>query len=119
MRRPVSRTFLASLEPLYSVARGSGSRELNYLAYKPLRCSFKRPQARQPTSSALIQWPATRSPVAIHTKPGKVQHIMTDATNHPLSGLWQPTQLQKLHYGSGSVRKHLIDCLPGEDSKAF
>ncbi|KAH7070908.1 hypothetical protein FB567DRAFT_564568 [Paraphoma chrysanthemicola] len=44
---------------------------------------------------------------------------MTDATNHPLSGLWQPTQLQKLHYGSGSVKKHLIHCLPGEDSKAF
>jgi alcohol dehydrogenase class IV len=44
---------------------------------------------------------------------------MTDATNHPLSGLWQPTQLQKLHYGSGCVNKHLLDCLPGENSKAF
>jgi len=44
---------------------------------------------------------------------------MTDATNHPLSGLWQPTQLQKLHYGSDSVKKHLLDCLPSEKSKAF
>jgi hypothetical protein len=44
---------------------------------------------------------------------------MTDATNNPLSGLWQPTQLQKLHYGSGSVNKHLINCLPHGDSKAF
>ncbi|KAJ4319103.1 hypothetical protein N0V94_004063 [Neodidymelliopsis sp. IMI 364377] len=44
---------------------------------------------------------------------------MTDATNSPLSGLWQPTQLQRLHYGSGSVQKHLLDCLPGENSKAF
>jgi alcohol dehydrogenase class IV len=45
--------------------------------------------------------------------------MMTDATNHPLSGLWQPTQLQKLHYGSESVKKHLLDCLPNENSKAF
>jgi alcohol dehydrogenase class IV len=44
---------------------------------------------------------------------------MTDATNHPLSGLWQPTQLQKLHYGSDSVAKHLLDCLPSSSSKAF
>ncbi|KAF1361199.1 Dehydroquinate synthase-like protein [Lizonia empirigonia] len=44
---------------------------------------------------------------------------MVDATNNPLSGLWQPTQLQRLHYGSGSVQKHLLDCLPSETSKAF
>jgi alcohol dehydrogenase class IV len=44
---------------------------------------------------------------------------MTDATNNPLSGLWQPTQLQRLHYGSGSVHKHLLSCLPSENSKAF
>ncbi|KAF1925255.1 Dehydroquinate synthase-like protein [Didymella exigua CBS 183.55] len=44
---------------------------------------------------------------------------MTEATNNPLSGLWQPTQLQRLHYGSGSVSKHLLDCLPSETSKAF
>ncbi|KAI8938522.1 hypothetical protein NX059_004408 [Plenodomus lindquistii] len=44
---------------------------------------------------------------------------MTDATSHPLTGLWQPTQLQKLHYGSGSVQTHLLSCLPSESSKAF
>jgi alcohol dehydrogenase class IV len=44
---------------------------------------------------------------------------MTDATYHPLSGLWQPTQLQKLHYGSGSVQQHLLTCLPSDSSKAF
>jgi len=43
---------------------------------------------------------------------------MTDSTYQPLSGLWQPTQLQKMHYGSGSI-KHLLDCLPNEKSKAF
>ncbi|KAF2999763.1 hypothetical protein E8E13_005195 [Curvularia kusanoi] len=44
---------------------------------------------------------------------------MTDATTNPLSGLWQPTQLQRLHYGSGTVSKHLLDCLPSSSSKAF
>ncbi|KAF2264057.1 Dehydroquinate synthase-like protein [Lojkania enalia] len=44
---------------------------------------------------------------------------MTDATNHPLSGLWQPTHLQKLYYGGGSVSKYLISSLPSETSKAF
>jgi alcohol dehydrogenase class IV len=44
---------------------------------------------------------------------------MTDAMNHPLSGLWQPTQLQKLHYGPDSVKTHLLSCLPKDSSKAF
>jgi len=44
---------------------------------------------------------------------------MTDATTRPLTGLWQPTQLQRLHYGAESVSKHLLDCLPNEKSKAF
>jgi alcohol dehydrogenase class IV len=44
---------------------------------------------------------------------------MTDATQHPLSGLWQPTQLQKLHYGPDSVKQHLLSCLPKESSRAF
>ncbi|KAF2113381.1 hypothetical protein BDV96DRAFT_496439 [Lophiotrema nucula] len=44
---------------------------------------------------------------------------MTDATYHPLSGLWQPTQLQKLYYGSETVSTHLIEALPNEKSKAF
>jgi alcohol dehydrogenase class IV len=44
---------------------------------------------------------------------------MTDATNHPLSGLWQPTQLQKLFYGPTTVQDHLIECLPTSSSKAF
>ncbi|KAF2019324.1 Dehydroquinate synthase-like protein [Aaosphaeria arxii CBS 175.79] len=44
---------------------------------------------------------------------------MTESTNHPLSGLWQPTQLQKLYYGSGSVKGHLAQSLPTPNSKAF
>jgi alcohol dehydrogenase class IV len=44
---------------------------------------------------------------------------MTDATSHPLSGLWQPTQLQKLYYGRSTVSTHLSSCLPTPSSKAF
>ena len=44
---------------------------------------------------------------------------MTEATTTPLTGLWQPTHLQRLHYGSGSVSKHLLSCLPSASSKAF
>jgi alcohol dehydrogenase class IV len=44
---------------------------------------------------------------------------MTDASSHPLSGLWQPTQLQKLHYGSDTASTHLASCLPTAHSKAF
>ncbi|KAF1980271.1 Dehydroquinate synthase-like protein [Bimuria novae-zelandiae CBS 107.79] len=44
---------------------------------------------------------------------------MTDATYHPMSGLWQPTQIQKLHYGPDSVQTHLLGCLPLPSTKAF
>ena len=44
---------------------------------------------------------------------------MTEATVNPLSGLWQPTQLQTMVYGPGSVQKHLKSLLPTENSKAF
>lgn len=44
---------------------------------------------------------------------------MQEATNKPLSGLYKPFQLQQLHYGPKSVEKHLLDCLPTSESKAF
>jgi alcohol dehydrogenase class IV len=44
---------------------------------------------------------------------------MTEATTNPLTGLWQPTHLQRLHYGSNSVSTHLLSCLPRASSKAF
>ncbi|KAF2722488.1 Dehydroquinate synthase-like protein [Polychaeton citri CBS 116435] len=44
---------------------------------------------------------------------------MTEDSQDPLSGLWMPTHLQRLHYGSGSVGKHLLGCLPKDTSKAF
>jgi hypothetical protein len=36
-----------------------------------------------------------------------------------LSGTWLPTYLKALHYGSGTVDKHLVSSLPSEKSKAF
>lgn len=44
---------------------------------------------------------------------------MTESTDHPTSGLWQPTQLQAMCYGPSSVKKQLISHLPSDSSKAF
>ncbi|MCJ1440871.1 MAG: hypothetical protein MMC23_001357 [Stictis urceolatum] len=44
---------------------------------------------------------------------------MTDSTYHPLSGLWQPSQLQRMYYGPSSVSKYLVSVLPSPNSKAF
>jgi alcohol dehydrogenase class IV len=70
----------------------------------------------EPPSNFTIKKPFTHFLPVRYTSSKKK---MTDATNHPLAGLWQPTQLQKLHYGSGAVATHLLSCLPTEKSKAF
>jgi alcohol dehydrogenase class IV len=44
---------------------------------------------------------------------------MTESSQHPLSGLWKPTHLERLHYGPESVKKYLLECLPKDSSKAF
>ncbi|KAL8769070.1 MAG: hypothetical protein Q9209_004856 [Squamulea sp. 1 TL-2023] len=44
---------------------------------------------------------------------------MTETREHPLSGLWKPTQLQALYYGPASVQNHLLPCPPSSTSKAF
>ena len=44
---------------------------------------------------------------------------MTESSQHPLCGLWKPTHLERLHYGSESVKKYLLECLPKDTSKAF
>jgi hypothetical protein len=44
---------------------------------------------------------------------------MVESTNSPLSGVWLPTELKALYYGSGSVDKYLVSSLPSEKSKAF
>lgn len=45
--------------------------------------------------------------------------MMTESTEHPLSGFWAPTHLKKLYYGPSSIEKNLLSCLPRESSKAF
>ena len=57
---------------------------------------------------------ATKIPAGIRT-----YSRMTESTEHPLSGLWKPTHLQRLYYGPSSVQKHLLECLPNDASKAF
>lgn len=42
-----------------------------------------------------------------------------ESSQQPLSGLFKPTHLNRLYYGSGTVKKHLLDCMPKETSKAF
>jgi alcohol dehydrogenase class IV len=37
----------------------------------------------------------------------------------PLTGLYQPNNLNSMYYGAGTVKAHLLDCLPSESSKAF
>lgn len=44
---------------------------------------------------------------------------MTESSQKPLYGLWKPTHLQQLFYGSDCVKQHLLECLPNEKSKAF
>ena len=44
---------------------------------------------------------------------------MTESSQHPLSGLWKPTHLERLHYGPESAKKYLLECLPKDTSKAF
>lgn len=44
---------------------------------------------------------------------------MTESTDHPLSGLWQPNRLERMYYGPSTVEKHLASCLPSPTSKAF
>ncbi|KAK5163271.1 uncharacterized protein LTR77_010857 [Saxophila tyrrhenica] len=47
------------------------------------------------------------------------QTASVESSQNPLSGLWKPAHLQRLYYGSGSVKKNLTECLPKESSKAF
>ncbi|KAI4192724.1 MAG: hypothetical protein LQ350_008580 [Teloschistes chrysophthalmus] len=44
---------------------------------------------------------------------------MTDSAQLPFAGGWIVPRLQAMHYGSGSVGKHLLSSLPSDTSKAF
>lgn len=60
-----------------------------------------------------------RSVLAPSTPQKRWKTNRVESTQHPLSGLWKPTHLKRLYYGSDSVKKHLLECLPSEKSKAF
>lgn len=61
----------------------------------------------------------SRSVVALPTPQRRWRSSKVESSQNPLSGLWKPTHLQRLYYGSGSVDKYLLECLPSESSKAF
>lgn len=42
-----------------------------------------------------------------------------NATENPLTGFWKPNRLEKMYYGPDCVKKYLLECLPGDSSKAF
>ena len=60
-----------------------------------------------------------RSVTAPSTTQRRWSTSKVESSQHPLSGLYKPTHLQRLYYGSGSVKKNLLGCLPKESSKAF
>lgn len=105
-----------SLSTKVFLARGPGTR-----IFRPYFTSF---HSYTPSSHAALRHGNSlhKPQLALQTRlssSSKSKRKMTESTTHPLTGLWQPTQLQKLHYGSGSVNKHLLSCLPTPNSKAF
>ncbi|KAL9023594.1 MAG: hypothetical protein Q9196_007105 [Gyalolechia fulgens] len=44
---------------------------------------------------------------------------MAASKEHPLSGVWKPSPLRAMHYGSDTVTNHLLSSLPSDTSKAF
>lgn len=100
-------------------ARGNGIRNCSVSTHTVLnRHHFTTSSPRLPRCFTTTKRISIHSQ-AVRNTSTKIKPTMTDATKHPLSGLWQPTQLQRLHYGSNSVKKHLLDCLPSPSSKAF
>ena len=57
--------------------------------------------------------------ITLPTLQKRLKSTKVESSQNPLSGLWKPTHLKRLYYGSKSVKKHLLDCLPSESSKAF
>ncbi len=55
----------------------------------------------------------------LHVSQRRYKSKSTDSSQHPLSGLWKPTHLQRLHYGPDSVKKNLLECLPSPTSQPF
>jgi alcohol dehydrogenase class IV len=104
--------------PAIKVSLARGSRFGNYSSLIPVSKS-RLNSSTSPTLNIRNPPPSLIKLTIVRNTSTKTKPKMTDATNHPLSGLWQPTQLQRLHYGSDSVKKHLLDCLPNENSKAF
>lgn len=114
MKYPATQSILGIAASSRLSARGFGNCKIPFVSTITRHCLGHSTQipSRTANSNNLFTHQTRYS----STKP---KPKMTDATTNPLSGLWQPTQLQRLHYGSGSVQNHLLDCLPNPNSKAF
>ena len=60
-----------------------------------------------------------RSVNAQPTLQKRLRSNYVESSQNPLQGLYKPTHLQRLYYGSDSVKEHLLECLPSDSSKAF
>lgn len=86
----------------HQLERKSGSLTQNNVERLRFADGFRR-SVLQPSSGVQRRYKSTR----------------VESSSNPLSGLWKPTHLQRLHYGPDSVKQHLLECLPNESSKAF
>lgn len=103
--RPILTTFAPSSSCLISRTRRGITTSLQ-VTQRSLRAQHPRvPSSKYlSTTSCVLQ---------------KEKKKMTEATTHPLSGLWASTQISKLYYGPSTVSLHLLSCLPSASSKAF
>jgi len=111
---PVARQSILQSPIPYQVSR----LQLRALATSP---SFQPTRRRAQQDEQHIRLPdgLRRSVPAQSPTQKRWQSNKVESSQNPLSGLWKPAHLQRLYYGSGSVKKHLIECLPKESSKAF
>lgn len=120
LQQPLVRFIRIPAASRIFAARGNGN--WNYPLFSTLKVLqpwLSRSVSRIPNINYSSLNQSCKIPSFVRSQSTKPKPTMTDATNHPLSGLWQPTQLQRLHYGSDCVKKYLLDCLPSEKSKAF
>lgn len=56
---------------------------------------------------------------SVNSVPSGTRTFKMAASQHPLTGLYQPNQLKGLYYGPDVVKQHILSVLPSEQSKAF
>lgn len=125
-KRPSS-AFTSSVPLLRHISRGSPQAQLASIHLQLQFRNNSNPTIRtSQTRSAThnverIRFPNSLGRSVAHPSPFQKRYKSSKvaSSQNPLKGLWKPTHLQRLYYGSGSVKEHLLECLPSETSKAF